>query len=243
MRALFGFTEVVIPKHGCREREVHVVSSPIRGGMKLPPALDGVRLKRRGLWHHSVRNRNIAKIARAFREGRREEIAKALPGIELALDGTALRDVLLLVENTEHGLALASLLPGWSLWTGENVHEDGLGAEHESLLHPPLNPFKTGPFTAIVTAEGVRNVDMNDVDVLIRADGGKGLPPLGASSLIELDQGPQRPMLLIDFHDRHHPALRKWSRRRHEAYEERGWHSPSHNPVLCRVERFVATRP
>jgi hypothetical protein len=50
-------------------------------------------------------------------------------------------------------------------------------------------------------------------------------------------------LLLIDFHDRHHPLLRRRSRRRQEAYAERGWFAPGVDPVQARVERFLATRP
>jgi hypothetical protein len=190
-----------------------------------------------------LRNRKIARIARAFREGRREELAKALPGMELMLDDGPLRDIVVFVENLEHGLALARLLPNSSLWTGENVNEDGLSPDQGKLLHPPPHPFQVGPFTAIVTAGGVRNVIMSDVDVLIRADGGIGLPPFGLTSLIEPDQSSPRPLLLVDFNDCHSPVLRRRSNRRKHAYDGRGWQAPGKDPKLCRVELFLASRP
>jgi hypothetical protein len=76
MTALFGFHEVVIPRHGSRERVVQVLRYPIRGGTKLPASAHVLTAKRLGLWHHAVRNRKVAKIACAFREGC-DHLAKA----------------------------------------------------------------------------------------------------------------------------------------------------------------------
>jgi hypothetical protein len=87
------------------------------------------------------------------------------------------------------------------------------------------------------------NLDLSCAGVLVRADGGVGPPPLAPAQLIEPDDGPARPLLLLDFDDRHHPELRRRTRLRREAYAERGWLAPGVDPVRARVERFLATRP
>jgi hypothetical protein len=241
LACLFGFAEVRVPGHGCRERPVQTALSLIEGGPELPLSGSGVRLKRRGLWHNGLRNRRAARLAAAFRENNRERIRELLGDPLAALP--AAPGVLVLVENVEHALALAGRLPGWAVRTGPDVHGGGLSAEQAAHLHPHPDPFAAGPFHAIVTAAALPGVDLTRVGVLVRADGGTGLPPLGPAQLVEPDEGPARPLLLIDLHDRHHPALRRQTRRRQDAYADRGWFAPGVDPVQARAERFLADRP
>src|SRR5262245_10296919 len=111
------------------------------------------------------------------------------------------------------------------------------------MLNSPPAPSAPRPLPAVVTAAALPEVDLARVGVLVRADGGAGLPPLGPGQLVEPDEGPARPLLLIDLHDRHHPALRRQSRRRQDAYADRGWFAPGVEPVQARAERFLAGRP
>jgi hypothetical protein len=80
-------------------------------------------------------------------------------------------------------------------------------------------------------------------DVLVRADGGVGLPALGSMELTEPNSEPVRLLLVVDVDDRHHPVLRRRSRSRREAYDRRGWFAPGVEPVQARVNEFLATRP
>src|SRR5262249_49482431 len=79
LTALFGFETLTIPRHGHRERLVQLAHYTIRGGMVLPASLNGVPLKRRGLWHNAVRNRKIIHLAGAFSSNDRDTI-KAMLG-------------------------------------------------------------------------------------------------------------------------------------------------------------------
>jgi hypothetical protein len=236
MVCLFGFAEAVIPRHGCRERAVQVMPHPIRGGMPLPPGLTGVPLQRRGLWRHRVRNSQAARLAAAFAAGTAQTVlgpaaADALPG------------VVVLAANAEHALALAAKLPDdWLLLAGSDLYEEGLTPEQVRLLHRPMSPFRAGPLYAVVTPAVLPHLDLSCAGALLRADGGQGLP-LAPEQLVERDDGPARPLLLVDFDDRHHPVLRRWARRRREAYAERGWYDVGADPVQQRVEAFVAGRP
>jgi hypothetical protein len=243
LTALFGFEEVVIPRHGHRERPVRVVRPPVQGGPGLTGPLDLVQLKRRGLWQNGLRNRRVARLARALAADQRRELADLLPGCSDLLTDVPARGVLVVVENVEHGLALAGRLPGWPLWAGPDVDAEGLAAgQRRRLLTALPDPFRADPPQAVVTAAALADAELSRADVLVRADGGVGLPPLGPESLVEPDAGPVRPLLIVDPFDRQHPALRRRSRLRQQAYLERGWLAPGADPVRARVEDFLAGR-
>jgi hypothetical protein len=240
MRLLFGFHEITIPAHGCQERPVQLLRYPIRGGMTLPVQLGGIQLQRRGIWHNAVRNRKLVQITNAFAKGDQDKLVQIL-GEAVGIPANPV-GVILLVQTVEHALELARRLPGWHVVAGSLVNEEGLTAEQIARLHPAPNPFRVGPLRAIATAAGLEQMHLYDVDVLVRADGGIGLPPLGPYHLVEGPVRPVRPMLVIDCHDQHHPLLRRQSRARLQAYEEQGWPAPGIDPVQARVEQFLASR-
>jgi hypothetical protein len=240
LRVLFGFHEITIPAHGCQERPVQILRYPIRGGMTLPVQLGGIQLQRRGLWHNAVRNRKLVRIANAFAQGDQDKLVQML-GKPVGTPANP-ASVVLLVQTVEHALELARQLPSWRVAAGSSVNEEGLTAEQIARLHPAPNPFRVGPLRAIVTAAVLEQMPLDNVDVLVRADGGISLPPLGPYHLVEGPDRPVRPMLLIDCHDQHHPLLRRQSRARLQAYEERGWNAPGIDLVQARVEQFLASR-
>src|SRR5262249_12241645 len=131
--------------------------------------------------------------------------------------------VVVLAANLEHALVLAERLPGWQLIVGAHANEDGLTPKQLQLLHEPLDPFPVGPLHKIVTPADLAEIDLSQIDVLIRADGGVGLPALSMAQLAVPDQDDVRPLLLIDLVDRHHRELYRHSRQRQEAYAERAW--------------------
>jgi hypothetical protein len=104
----------------------------------------------------------------------------------------------------------------------------------------------------IATAQGIGELDWSRLDVLVRADGGLGLPPMPTAppgqiilrekNLAKARSGEPR-LLLVDLEDRHHPLLRRRSRERRAAYAEQNWYAPGVDPVQERVERFLATQP
>jgi hypothetical protein len=150
--------------------------------------------------------------------------------------------VIVLVENLEHALALGRRLPDWPILTGVEVCLHGLPAEKASQIRPASPLGEAHPLYAIVTASGLGTLDMSAVGVVVRADGGVGLPALLGKSFVVTESDPPPPVLLIDFCDRHHPMLRRWSRWREKAYAERGWFAPGVVPVQARVEQFLTIR-
>ena len=77
--------------------------------------------------------------------------------------------------------------------------------------------------------------------VLVRADGGPGIPSW-IESLVRDGNG-SSPLVLVDVTDRQHGQLRKWVRQRQDAYAARGWPGPGATPVEARVDDFLARRP
>jgi hypothetical protein len=112
------------------------------------------------------------------------------------------------------------------------------GAPGHGRLFPP---------SCIVTFEALPGFGLSDVDVLIRADGGPGLPPLGRQALLKSVHEAGRPLALLDVVDRGHPLLRTWFRQRREAYGERGWYGAGVDAEAERARAFLAvgggTRP
>ncbi len=265
VRALFGFQEVDVPRHGLEERAVVRARVQIGGGDPLPRNADLLTVKRFGLWHHQPRNRTIARLARLLADGDADGLASRFPDVARALNGGGAGRVMVLVECMEHGIALAARLPGWDL----------VDAEADT-------PELAARQRAIVTFRGLSLGAATNAEVLIRADGGTGLPPnlerallqRAPAELAETEELPtasagrdlpqcgtsgavgsaeggvphcgtirRDPLVLVDFDDRHHPVLRRRARHRCAAYAERGWYQAGIDPVRARVEAFVAARP
>jgi hypothetical protein len=79
------------------------------------------------------------------------------------------------------------------------------------------------PPRVIATVAALPKFLAGEYDVVIRADGLPGVPETLVSSLISRNKK-DRPLVLIDFVDHHHPTLRRWSEKRAKWYTEHGWH-------------------
>jgi hypothetical protein len=182
-------------------------------------------------------------MATHIRDNTHHVLEQSCPAVASALMGRPATSVLVLVENVEHAEVLANRLPGWSLCAKDAASP---------------GPTLTG--RVIATWEGAKDLDVSEWDVVIRADGGMGLTPLlDAEAIvfgknnIATNRAPdpidnymgqtEHRLLLIDFDDKHHPLLRKWSRNRWSAYAEKGWFGLGVDPVEARVERFLSSRP
>jgi hypothetical protein len=240
VRELFGFHQLIIPQHGHRERPVIVARHRIVGGRRLPDGLALLDLKRQGLWHHAMRNRRLARLAQLLRTQDHRQLYKRYRPVAAALAGRPVTGVLVLVENVEHALALANLLPGWRLATAA-VWAGGLTVHQEAQLQPDATSVPTPIAHLIATTAALDRASLGAVDVVLRADGGSGLPPL-PRRLLESQEASPRPLLVIDCQNQHHRLLERWSRDRQQAYRQRGWYSAGTNPVDAEVERFLATR-
>jgi hypothetical protein len=237
---LFGPRELLVPWHGCRRRGVDVVFLPVRGGPPVSGA-DPVALKRQGLWRHPVRNRRLARLGRLLAGRKPAAVREVFPELASVSVGRGRGRVGLLVEDVEHGLALAEHLPRVPLVCGPAVWEEDLTPKQRKRVRAGQGDACRRRRLIIVTWAGLAGA--GDLGVLIRADGGVGLPPLG-DDLLLAPYGDDARLLLIDFRDRHHPALRRRSREREAAYAAAGWGlagDPGSPAAL--LQQFLAARP
>jgi hypothetical protein len=223
VRTVFGFEELVLPRPGHRERQVLVqrVQAPACPG--LPEDADDYIVQRDAVWNNAPRNKLIAALA------------------SRAMEKTKGR-VIVLVGLLQHALALAELLSGWAvIRDGSGVNTRGLTEAQLKLLHASDAGWDSECPYCIATSEGMKAINLKDVGAIVRADAGAALPPIPYEKLVEPNDGPRRPLLLIDMDDRH-PLLRKPSQRRRQAYDERGWFAPGVCPAQRRAEMFLASR-
>lgn len=239
--ATYGFHETMIPRHGCVNRPIRVIFAPIRGDLRLPQDVNSLNLKRSGIWRHPVRNRRVSRIASAISVSDSVLLRQHLPQAASILEEQISGRIAVVVESIEHALNLAERLHGWPVVTGEDVIRAGLDAGQRQLLDERQGqPGGTGP--CIATAAGLTSMDLTTVGVIVWTGAGAHLPPIPVERLICSPHTPQQ-LLLVDLDDRHHPQLRRWTRDRQAAYLDAGWLPPGLDPVVNRVEMFLARRP
>ena len=233
MTSVFGFEGLFIARHGYRPRHINVAMLPILGGPKLPQPCQPEVLKREGLWQHPVRNRRIAKLAKLLAAGDSEEIRANFPELPPKIVRQPKKRIVVVVENVEHAFQLARNLPGWDIVAGENCFLGDLAGEQITAFRSAANwrNRKRARF-AIATHAGLAKV--GGCDVLIRADG--GTMPLPADLRLLRSREPNVRLAIVDFLDRHHPALLAWSKLRRSQYLEAGWEVLGYCPTLNPLE-------
>ena len=87
----------------------------------------------------------------------------------------------------------------------------------------------------IATAAGLAQIGR--IDVLIRADGGVGLP---SEQIYNIVIG-KWPVSIIDFLDKHHPQLLARSKKRKLAYKQAGYNIVDDNRT--QLQKFIDQRP
>jgi len=180
-------------------------------------------------------------MARAVQQGDYARLQELCPPAVAALANVSTPMVWLIVDDVEHALALKDCLRDWRIGTGLSINVGGLTCDQRRQVMAGRSPFLTSPGPCIVTGAGMEEADLSQVDVLIRADGGTGLPPITHEQLAQAHTD-CRPLLIVDFQDRHHPELRRRSRQRRPAYARRGWFPVGVEPAQARVNQFLAQR-
>lgn len=228
VHAWFGFDRLVVPSHGSIAREVIVVRSSVRGGARIDIGDDVLALKRQGVWHNGMRNRRIAGLVRLLRHRKLKELDQRFPSVARAVRGRQIGSVVILVENVEHTETLHELVPDASITT----------AFERTVATVPVDQ---GVAVQIATATAFSQLDLQDVDVVIRADAGPGSQPVCVTAHNFVSGHSSDPLVLVDFSDQTHPELRRWAKRRLEAYCDAGFtvDGEQHTPV----NRFLAQRP
>jgi len=235
---LFGFAQVVVPRHGCQPRPVVVAMTKINGGRPVGQHGTTTELLRRAIWHHAVRNRRIATLARLLAECKPEAIAARYPDLAGAvkwINPGRPPKVAVLVETVEHALALSRTLPGWRVVTGSEPYLSELPESDCQRLTVPLPLF----VPRIVTSAGLTSRSLADMDIVIRAGGGWGALPVDPQD----NCVSANTLLVLDCADRHHCELRQASRRRMEQYIVAGWADAAGNEELDPISEYIRRRP
>ena len=247
LHCLFGFEAVQLPRPGLVMRPVEVAWVQGQGRRLRSEPTDVLELKHYAVWNQDERNRQVARLARAAAAGGVEDLAAMLPKAAPAALPAGPRRVLVLVENVEHALILMNKLPHWPVFTSGLRNLDGLSTMQAAALETRrFGPESAPPPVGIVTQAGLRSCDtpLCQTDVLIRADGGVGLPGLPPSALVRpAHEASRGPLLAIDFDDGHHPELRRRVQQRRHAYLEAGWPAPGRDGAFMRIKQFLLTRP
>ncbi len=234
LRCWYGFAECVVPAHGRKLLPIRLVIPPFHA--KPTAAFDAtpLKIKQQEIWRHQVRNRLLCECAQAIHTGERSGPDSFL---EKIISGP--QRVAVVVENVEHASELLQRLTDWPLLTGAEVSFAGL---------PPvsirrLKEARKRPVTnaAICTYAAAGQMDYTQLDVLIRADGGTGLPPGLDGTTMDVQD--QQQLLLIDFYDRQHPICRQWSNTRKERYAQAGWYPLGTDAIDERCKQFFVSRP
>jgi hypothetical protein len=202
---LLGPHVVDVPAHGWQKRPVEVFPVGFNGG-KPAFANTAAETKRRNLWRHRGRNRMAAKLARLLASPDRTALAREFPLLGEIDYVPSPASVAVVVEGYEHAEILAAELPGWPVDSGS----PGWSAKE------------------ILTFDGLRVRPLQDIDVLVRADGGTGHLPLAPTALHVASDARTYPVLVVDVWDRRHPVLRRNKRSRQRAYIANGW-----RPACC----------
>jgi len=239
MISLFGVREVTVPRHGYLRRPVTAVFETIVGGQSVPIQGKQLQVKQLGIWKHELRNRRIAQVFKAIVDCDHQQIIDKFPDLA---NIPALKEagrVVLLVENVEHALAMAKRLPGTPVFTDiTKLWDEGLTADQRKSLEVGRAEAQLSPIL-IVTIAALASA--GEFEVLVRADGGVGKLSLTRRQRMAR-AGAVKPLTVIDFTDKHHPLLRRWSRQRKDAYREQGWTIHGER-IPTDLERFVAALP
>jgi hypothetical protein len=242
-RAWFGSREIVIPAHGLVQRPVKVVFLPIRGGPSLKGARGLLPLLKKGIWNHDLRSRRVARLAQGLATGDAEKV-RSVAGDSIAellhSECGTNSQVAILAANVEQAIALCQRLAGWKLITGKPVCIDGLNnAQRDVLRQARRQPVSTAA-GIVVTWAGLPKLDPSDI--LVRADGGAdGVPAGWTTETANVGSFCATTCIVIDFLDLHHPALRRRSRQRRDAYLDAGYRLPIE--FASETDQFIATRP
>jgi hypothetical protein len=179
-----------------------------------------VDVKRSAIWLNPMRNRRMARLTLAVARGDSQGIAELCPeaaGLPVAHRGGS---VVVLVENEEHRESMTQQLMQYE------SEADGMAE------------FPGRKSIYVVTYMKAAEVDWTEIDVLLRADGGTGLPPIPHPRSLAIPYDSSRRLLLIDAKDR--GSLRDRLRARAAAYRDCGWLPPGIGSPEEDVDQYVA---
>ena len=211
---LYGVAELAVPRHGAARRPVVVASHRVALGKA--EVGKGDLAAKKALWHDRVRNRRLARVARAVAAGDSATLGADFPAVAAAIDDSGAKSVLVLAEELDQAEAIAALLKGWPLVSGLDGHDA-----------PPPTPKRPRRRHRAGRPQARRR--------LVRRRRARRPRPGAAAPAPRLarrrDPDP-RPLLLIDAEDSGRPLPALWSRSRRRAYLDAGWARAGCDPDL-----------
>jgi hypothetical protein len=187
-REVVPVTAVVLDAHGTRPKQ---------------QTLNAFEEKVELYWRNGRRNRRVAEVARCLARRGRKSVRSVVGGGPLVGEvlGAAEGSVAVLVESLDHARELARLLPGWAVWSGNDL----------TVEKPALG-------CGVIATERAAQVFVIGAGVLIRATGTRwGLPQINWPWVGGVGRG-----VLIDFADQYHPLAARNATLRVTEYEESG---------------------
>src|SRR5262249_5994600 len=158
-------------------------------------------------------NRRIARLARVLARETHMDVPAPITHVPHWYQVLETPRVAVLVENVEHAVCLAQHLPQWGLCFGREVTLAGLSRQQRKMLLTRAVGEEPLLGNIILTMSAASGEVVGNIDALIRADGGLRMPSWMQNDLITPQDAP-RSLLVVDFDDRHHPQLRRWSKSR-----------------------------
>ena len=234
VRSVFGFAEVSIPSPGRVLRPVEIVRSDLRGGGS-HGATTVVDVLRSYVWRDAIRFADVRgwhDWCGAVAESPPPQFSRVADA--LRTHPSDCRNVLVVCDSIEHLWLQRPWLSGWSRLPEVGPSPSGAGTP-TGWPEYPLGVLSTRD----ALADG--QLSLSSFDVLIYA-GASPYPPTIPPHLLAVDPAHARPLLLIDFEDRRHSLLRRWSRERADRYSTNGWFPAGIDPVEARVDRFISSR-
>lgn len=237
--AIFGDEVVTVLRPDVPARTVDVVFLPSRVQAPVLAGEDDRALRERLAWQHPVRNRRIARVARLLAKND-QDLDRSFPDLAAKLDPYGWHRVAVLVGSVEQGLELKKYLSDWPLLVAKGFAPEGLSNSQLAKLHEQPGKYWDLSAPAIVTPGALP--EAGHFSGIVRADAGTGCPPLGEERLARGER--PSPVLIVDFDDRHHPVLRRWTRERKTAYRSHGWRVEGGPdiPAECRLPARQAPR-
>jgi hypothetical protein len=239
-RAVLGFAELFIPGNGLTSRPIQSIWSSLRGNATVcgPRIVDVLR---KHVWGDPLRSRRVVSLALLLESGNVESLSRRFPDVAQSLSANLedMRRNLVVCDNGEHVSRFVHQFPGPCLV---------LSNQGELAVQLPENCGRrqtsratTVQLVATRDALAGGRLDLRNVDAIIVA----GANPNGLELPLHAVGSPEinpLPLTVIEFADRRHPLLRRWTRSRIDDYARRDILNPGANAVMHRVDRYLASR-
>lgn len=240
MMATFGPEILRLQSHGLVRRDVHVAWVPT------PRPAVAHDLTDPGFgaccyWLHARRNRRIKQVAEGLRTGTPlgqqncGDVARCY-----GQPGYCPPTVTILVERPIHAAALSRLLPDWPV-IATNESLNGMNSRFCAAVRRSRRRWFNGSHQIVLTSAAPQ-FRGETTDVVIWAGGGSSIDVIPRNWFSATEQG-RKPMLIIDFQDRHNSVAQQFSGERQHAYLANDMFPIGNSAAQGRLAMFLYRQP